>query len=83
MKYIFTIFVNNVEFRKVRVPKSIANKSDAISYARDWIARKELKKVPRVMVILEMISPAETKHTQWAYSTSETLPPVEKENLIV
>ena len=83
MKYIFTIFVNNVEFRKVRVPKSVNTKDSAITYARDWIKRKELKKVPRVMVILEMVSPAETKHTQWAYSTSETIPPVEKENLII
>jgi hypothetical protein len=83
MKFEFTIFVNNVEFRKVKLPKSITNKQQAIDYARNWIARKEFKKVPRVQILLEMITPMLSKHTQWSYQTSDTIPPVEKENLFI
>ena len=83
MRYEFSIFVNNVEFRKVKVPKSISTKTQAIDYARDWIKKKKLKNVPRVTVILEMVTPALSKHTQWSYQTSENIPPTEKENLFI
>lgn len=83
-KFWFEVCVNNVQFRKVKMPKSITTQEHAIQYVRDWIARKDIKQVPRVQINLftkDYEQHGASSTMIWGYRTSETIPPVQKELL--